>query len=170
MTLICCMCLKQDSAVFVSEVPSVDLFSLSLMNVFEDLFSVNEVIGVPSWKLKEDCIAKTDMVKKEKETVSPYLGWLQIGTFRFPPHCWDVRWLCCQVGKWCPRGSKKPKKKKKVKHKMLRKARHTRKINCSKEKAQMHWRIECKLLDWKKCENVKNSLLETYFFQLYKLT
>lgn len=146
----CCMCPEQDSAVFVSEMPSADLFSLSLMNVFEDLFSASEVIWVPSWKPKKECIAKTDMAKKKKK-VSPYLGWLQIGTFRFPPHCWDVRWLCCQVGKWCPRGTKKPKNKKIVRHKLLKKARPPRKINHRKEKAPMHWRKE--LLDWGKIKS-----------------
>lgn len=56
MTHISCdmLCLeRQDSAVFVSEVPSVDLFSLALMNVFEDLSSASEVTAVPSWKLQE---------------------------------------------------------------------------------------------------------------------
>ncbi len=44
------LCLeRQDSAVFVS----VDLFSLALMNVFENLSSASEVTAIPSWKLQE---------------------------------------------------------------------------------------------------------------------
>lgn len=82
MTQISCdmLCLgRQDSAVFVSEVPSIDLFSLALMNVFEDLSSVSEVTAVPSWKLQElhckkQFLLTWDDFKKELSAFLPIAG------------------------------------------------------------------------------------------------